>query len=533
MNCLQDSGPNADRLDSWKGIASYLGRQIRTVQLWEKREGLPVHRHVHKARGTVYAFLCELDSWKSSRQVCIPQRQSRIAIMVAPFDSLMPEHADASFAEGLFEDLVTEFGRVEPERVVVTARPSKISAMPTRAELQQMFRSCEADYILIGSLRRSRGFFHVCAQLIRSSDLRYVWADRFDEQDTEVFRAQTRLASHIIRSLMRMLLLRSGTPSSAGSAFEAYLRGRHCWNKRTPKDLKQAVSFFERALSINPNCALAYAGLADSYNILGIYGEIEPIEAGARAKAAAAQALKIDECLAEAHASLATARFVFDWDWAAARESYNRAIEVDPSYAPAHQWYGNFLLAQECYPQAISEYQCARQLDPLSLVINTWFSRALHCAAKYDDAIEQCQRTLELDINFGWAYAFLALAYEQKGAFADAISTYHKALALCEGNTSLRAMLAHTYAVAGMRDQARQILRELESSLGRSHFSSTDIALVYSGLGERRMALDWLEQAYEEHSPWMVQLKAEPRFSRLRSDPRFQRLLSRITPSVH
>ena len=177
------------------------------------------------------------------------------------------------------------------------------------------------------------------------------------------------------------------------------------------------MSFFERALSINPNCALAYAGLADSYNILGIYGEIEPIEAGARAKAAAAQALKIDECLAEAHASLATARFVFDWDWAAARESYNRAIEVDPSYAPAHQWYGNFLLAQECYPQAISEYQCARQLDPLSLVINTWFSRALHCAAKYDDAIEQCQRTLELDTNFGWAYAFLALGYRAEGGF--------------------------------------------------------------------------------------------------------------------
>jgi TolB-like protein/cytochrome c-type biogenesis protein CcmH/NrfG len=533
MDSIQGIKGIGDRLECWKEIASYFGRDVRTVQLWEKTEGLPVYRHMHGVRGTVHALVSELDSWRISRQSCSSQERRCINLVVVPFEDLMPMDADSFFIQGMTEDLVTNLGRLQPERVVMIARPSKISPTSTRGELQQMIRGCRADYILVGSVRRSCGRVRVCAQLIRSSDLSYVWADRFEEPDTEVVRAQTNLASHIARSLIRVLLLRISNPSSPGSALEAYLRGRYYWNKRTTKDVKRAVSHFEQAISINPNCSLAYVGLADSHNILGIYGEIEPVEAGSRAKCAAIRALEIDDCLPEAHASLAAALFVFDWDWAAARESFERAIQIDPAYPTAHHWYGNFLLASERYKDAISEYQCARQLDPLSLAINAWLGRTLQCAAKYDEAIQQCERTIELDPNFAWAHAFLALTYEQKRSFTEAISTYHKALALSEGSMAVKAMLGHTYAVAGMEDKARQILHEMESSLGRSHFSSMDIALIYQGLGERHKALDWLERAYEKHSPWIVQLNAEPRFFSLRSEPRFQRLISRVAPHVH
>lgn len=401
----QDQATNlkADLLDSWKEIASYFGREIRTVQLWEKAEALPIHRHVHKARGTVHAFRSELDAWKTSRQSCISQARNCVALIVIPFENLMQKRMRNSFTEGLAEDLVTNLGRLQPERIVVMARTPRMPNLPTHRELQRLAKSCKADYILTGSVRHSKDRVRVCTQLIRTSDLTYVWADSFEEPEAEMITVQTNIASRITRSLVHILLLRTNFPApSAGSAFEAYLRGRYFWNKRTAKDLNRAVSYFEQAVSANPNCGLAYVGLSDSYNLLGFYGELSPEEAGSLAKSAAKRALQIDDGLAEAHASLAEAHFGFDWDWSAAEREFKRAIELDPAYPTAHHWYGNFLSALGRHHEAIAEVQHAHQLDPLSLVINVWLGVVLQHASKYEEAIRQYRRALESTQIFQW-----------------------------------------------------------------------------------------------------------------------------------
>jgi TolB-like protein/Flp pilus assembly protein TadD len=523
-----------DLLDSWKEIAAYFGRRIRTVQLWEKGEALPIHRHVHKARGTVHAFRSELESWKLSRQSCVSQPQNTMSIIVIPFETLMPKKLENTFTEGLAEDLITNLGRLQSERVLVIARPPRMANPPTHRQLQRLGKSCNADYILAGSVRCSKGKIRVCAQLIRSRDLTYVWTDSFDEPEAEMITVQSNIAAHITRSLVQVLLLRSNSPMPASnSAFEAYLRGRYYWNKRTARDLKRAVSYFEQAISANPQCSLAYAGLADSYNLLGFYGELAPQEAKSLAKSAATRALAIDDGLAEAHASLAEAHFGFDWDWTSAEHEFKRAIELNPAYPTAHHWYGNFLSTLGRHQEAIVEVQRAHQLDPLSLVINVWLGVVLQQASRYDEAIRQYKRTLELDSNFPMAHAYLALAYEQTKSFDEAIATYQKALFHSGGHVTIKAMLGHTYAVWGKKEQARQILNELEALSGRTHFCPTDVALIYNGLGERQNALNWLERAYDEHCPGMVSLKTEPRLSSLRAEPQFQRLVRRVRARVH
>ncbi len=534
MNRSQGTILKANLLDSWKEIAVYFGREVRTVQLWEKAESLPVHRHVHKVRGTVHAYRSELDAWKLSRQSCVSQIQNSIALIAIPFENLMPKRLRGSFTEGLAEDLVTNLGRLQPERIVVIARAPKMPNVPNHRELQRLAKRCKADYILTGSVRSSNDRVRVCAQLIRSSDLTYVWADNFEEPAADVISVQANIASRITRSLIQVLLLRTNfQTSSGGSAFEAYLRGRYFWNKRTAKDLTRAVSYFEQAVSANPNCGLAYVGLSDSYNLLGFYGEISPEEAGSLAKSAATQALRIDDGLAEAHASLAEAHFAFDWDWAVAERGFKRAIELDPAYPTAHHWYGNFLSLLGRHQEAIAEVQHAHQLDPLSLVINVWMGVVLLYASKYEEAIRQYRRALELDPNFPMAHAYLGLAYEQTRSFTEAIAAYQKALLLSGGHLTIKAMLGHTYAVSGMREQARQILNELESCSGRSHFCPTDVAVIYNGLGERQVALNWLERAFHEHCSGMVSLRIEPRLSSLRSEPRFQRLSRRMMEHAH
>jgi len=524
----------ADLLDSWKEVAAYFGRRVRTVQLWEKAEALPIHRHVHKARGTVHAFRSELESWKLSRESNASQNHNSIALLVIPFENLMSKRSGEAFTKGLAEDLITNVGRLRSERVVVIARPTRAANPSTHRDLRHLAKSCKADYILVGSVRRAKGRVRVCAQLIRSSDLTYMWAEGFDEPEADMMTVQTNVASQITRSLVQALLLRSNPPtSSTGSALEAYLRGRYYWNKRTAKDLRRAVSYFEQAVGANPHCSLAYSGLADSYNLLGFYGELSSEEASSLAKAAATRALEIDEGLAEAHASLAETRFGFDWDWATAEQGFKRAIELDPAYATAHHWYGNLLSSRGRHQEAIAEVRKAHQLDPLSLVINVWLGVVLYQASRHDEAIRQYERTLELDPNFPMAHAYLALTYEQMRSFSEAIARYKKALLLSGGHFTIKAMLGHTYAVCGLREQALQILNELESLSGRSHFCPTEVAVIYTGLGERRNALSWLERAYEEHCPGMASLKIEPRFSSLHSEPQFQRLVRRVRAQVH
>ena len=276
---------------------------------------------------------------------------------------------------------------------------------------------------------------------------------------------------------------------------------------------------------------LAYAGLADSYNLLGlyVYHGLPPKESYPRAKAAAVQALKIDDTLAEPHTSLAWAKFRFDWDWAGAEREFERAIELNPRYPTAHHWYAYYLSGMGRLDQARAAIQRAQELDPLSLIINATVAHVFYYAREYDRAIEQLRKTLEIDSNFGHAHRLLGEAYRKKAMFGEAIAEMQKAVALSGGSrVYYLAQLGNVYAVSGRRGEALRILDELMELSQQEYVSPTNFAIVCIGLGEKDQAFAWLEKAYEERSTFLTEFAVEPMFDSLRSDPRFQDLLRRM-----
>jgi len=297
---------------------------------------------------------------------------------------------------------------------------------------------------------------------------------------------------------------------------------------RTEEGLKKGIEYFQQAIEKDPGCALAYAGLADSYSVLGFWNFMAPKEAYPRERAAAFKALEMDETLAEAHTSLGDARFKYDWDWVGAEKEYKRAIELNPSYATAHHWYAGYLSAMGRHNEAIAEAKRAQELDPLSLMINATGGLVFFYARRYDEAIAQCRSTLELNSGFYPAHLFLGWAYEQEKLYADAISEYQKVIALEQGNPALAAHLARGYAAAGKRTEALNIISHLEELSKRRYVSPYAIAQTYAALGDPDQAFAWLEKAYEDRSNALQLLKVDPRVDRLRSDPRFQDLLRRM-----
>ncbi len=311
-------------------------------------------------------------------------------------------------------------------------------------------------------------------------------------------------------------------------AYQFYLRGRYHWNKRSVESVKKAVVYFNQATDVDPNYAPAYSGLADCYNTLNEYGAF-PIKVGfQRTKAAALKALELDDTLAEAHASLAFIRLNFDWDWVGAEQSFERAIQLNPNYATARQWYGVYLIAQGRFDAGIAETERALQLEPLVVNINSQLARALYFARRYDQSIEQCKRTLDLDPNFASAHIFLGQAYLQKGMRAEAIAALQQARTLSGDRPEAIAALGHAYAVSGRRSDAMEIVERLQSGPKRSDFSYR-LAMIHSGFGETALAIEMLEKAYEESDVMMaLRLKVDPVFDGLRSDPRFIDLLRRV-----
>jgi tetratricopeptide (TPR) repeat protein len=308
-------------------------------------------------------------------------------------------------------------------------------------------------------------------------------------------------------------------------AYEAYLKGRYFWNKRTADGLKKAIDYFNQAIEKDPNYAQAYTGLADSYALSGDweYGVLAPKEAFPRAKAAATKALELDNTLGEAHTSLAFSLDLFDWDWASAEREFRRAIELDPGYATAHHWYAWHLSEMGRNSEAIAEMRKAENLDPLSLIISADVAEILLVAHSYDQAIEQSRKTIDMDPNFAVAHYELGQALVQKHMYKEAIAELQKAIELSGGSTTCTSNLAFAYAASGRRKEAEKILSDLKN---RSKQNASEIALMYVGLNEKDEAMAWLEKAYEERFNPSILLR--PAFDPLRSDPRFQNLVRRI-----
>lgn len=530
-------GLNRHRLDSWKEIASYLRRGLRTVQRWETTEDLPVYRHLHEKLGSVYSYENELDAWWTHRGQHLhgvnEPAQNKILIAVLPFNNVSGDPEQEYFSSGLTEELIAKLGKLPAERVGVIARTSIMRYKGTTLPIAEIARELGVSHVLEGSVRQEGERVRVTARLIQASDQTHLWADTYEQQLTAVFAVQSELANKVASSLASELLVGHRAvsihpPTQDMAAYEAYLRGRYICGKRTKDSLKRGIQYFEEAIAREPRFALAYAGQADAYTLLAFYEDAPPQVVMPKAKAAALKALEIDDSLGEAHASLADIASWFDWDWSAGEKEYKRAIELNPSYATARHWYAAFLSANGQPAKALNELRRARELDPLSLVINCWIGIVLYFARQYSSAVEELWCTLDFDPSFALAHGYLGATFEQQEKFSEAAEELKTALTLSGGNPGFLTMLGHTYAVGGRQTEARDVLEEVHRKSEQGNIPSYGIAAIYVGLGENDCAFKWLDRCCEEHSIALGFINVDPRFDPVQTDSRFSRLLQRI-----
>jgi TolB-like protein/Tfp pilus assembly protein PilF len=456
-------------------------------------------------------------------------------LAVLPFENLNSDPEQEYFSDGLTEEMITQLGRLNPQRLGVIARTSVMRYKRSEKPVAQIGPELGVDYVLEGSVRRAGKRVRVTAQLIQVSDQTHLWAETLERNLKDILALQREVAERIARSLAVELLpgdsplaVRSSTGNS--EAYELYLRGRYHWNKRTEEGFAKAIDYFGRAIELDKAFAPAYAGLADAYNIFGLYGALPPQQAYGRAKEAAHKALEIDSRLAEAYCSRAFATLQYDWDWKSAEKSYQRALELNPNYATAHHWHGLGLMETAQFERAQSAMERALRLDPLSVVINSHLGWLFYFSRQFDQAIAQLQRTLDLEPEYPLALYFLGMAYEQRGVLEPAIDSLRKATERSGRHPGGLSALVHALASAGKRGEALRVLEELHSLASQRHVSPYFVAFAHAGLGNRQEAINWLEKACAERSGWMLHLAIEPAFDSLRGQPDFQALMLRTNP---
>ena len=452
------------------------------------------------------------------------------SIAVLPFRPLAAGARDEYLELGMADALITKLSRLRQ----VTVRPTRavLKYAEREHDVLTLGRELKVDAVLDGSIQRAGEQVRVTAQLVDARDGKPLWADTFDEKFTNIFGLQDRVAAQVARALTPDLtgeeqhsLAKHYTDSP--EAFQAYVKGRYFWNKRTPDSLKKAVEYFEQATAADPNYALAYAGLADAYALLSTYDVLPTKEVYPKVKAAATKALELDEALAEAHTSLAPVK-QYEWDWAGEERALRRAIELNPNYATAHHWLSNFLLDMGRFDEAISEIKRAQEIDPLSLPINTDVGATYLFARRYDEALAHLEKALELDPNYAWAHHSIGYTYFLQGRDAEAVAKFLHAMELSgEGREKIAALRA-AFRRGGMSGYWRKQLALAKEQLRRGKTVTTWIAELYGYLGEREQALSWLERAYEERDDGLCSLKIWPSWDGLRSDPRFLSILRRV-----
>lgn len=453
------------------------------------------------------------------------------SVAVLPLESLSGDPSQDYFADGMTDELITDLGQIRALRVI--SRTSVMSYKKARKPLPQIGRELGVDAVVEGTVLRSGDEVRITAQLIRAATDQHLWAQSYVGNMRDALGLQTKVA-HSIAEQIRISLTPDEeaalTKSKAVNpeAYEAYLKGRYFWNKRTGEGLQRAVEYFNQALAKDPNYAKAYAGLADSYALLGNsdFAILSRQEAYPKAKAAAVRALELDNSLGEAHTSLAFCLGLFEWNWDGAEKEFQKAIALNPGYATAHQWYGMQLSALGRSNQAIAEMRRAESLDPLSLVIGAGVADVLFAARRYDESIEQSRKVIEMDPNFPIAHFELGQALAQKKLYGPAIGELKKARELSGGDATCTAVLASAYSESGRRNEAIELLNELKHSANHQSSYSAHQALVHTSLGEKSEALSCLRRAYEERFDVLV--LRSPAFDGLRADPQFRNLVHRI-----
>jgi TolB-like protein len=526
------SAAAADRLDSWKEIATYLKRDVRTLHRWEREEGLPVHRHMHKRRGTVHAFQSELDAWRSSRgsgAVGSPARRRVLAVL--PFANLSGDPGQEYFSDGFTEEMLAQLGRLHPDHLGVIGRTSVMRYKRTSKGVDRIGRELGVDYVLEGSVRRAAERVRITAQLIRVSDQCHIWAECYERDVDDVLLVQRQIACAIAEQV-HVAVTHPATPTALrrqinAEAHEAYLKGRFHWYKLSREHLDMAFDYFQLALKKDPNYARAHAGIAYVWLSRADCGLEPPRHALPKAKTAIMKALQLDDSDAEVHEILAAVVLHSDWDWAAAEREYQRAIELDPNRADAHLMYADLLVSTGRPREALVETMRAMKLDPLNFLIRCFRGWHLVYMRRYDEAIAQLRETLRTEPAYPAAHLGLWGAFYQKGMYDDAVAEARTFFELL-GEGQLAEVLRCGYADVGYAATMRAAADTLTERSGHTHVPAVRIARLYAHAGDVERTLDWLETAYAAREASLVHLRVAWDWDNLRVQPRFQDLVRRM-----
>ena len=464
--------------------------------------------------GIVEANICKIES-----------------VAVLPLENLSRDPEQEYFAEGLTEALITTLAKIGELRVA--SRTSAMQYKGARQPLRQIAQELGVDAIVEGTVLRDGERVRITAQLIDAQQESHLWAESYNRDLRDVLTLQAEIAEAIAREVQIKIVPQERTRLAQvhpvdSQAYEAYLKGRYYWNRRSGKGVGKAVQFFQQAIVKDPTYAAAYSGLADCLVLLGSWGAVAPADGAGRAKTLALKALALDSSLAEAHTSLAWATAWYDFDFATAEREFERSLELDPRYATGHEFFGWVLAMTGRFEEGYTEIKRAIRLDPLSSPIRFAMGCAYWSAHRFDEAIAALEKAVELDSESALAHAFLGYISMYTSRYERGIEEMQVGIQLTQGASAVVGSLGEVYAAAGKRDEAQRTLERLHQLSTQQYVSSYPVARIYMALGEKEEAFRWLETAYAEHSAMMMLVKVDPRFSELHADPRFQDILRRM-----
>ena len=576
-----------DRLNSWKEIALYLNRDVRTVRRWEKNQGLPVRRHQHQKAASVYAYRSEIDAWWKGEQkrLAVPtdaltqtlpetisaagdatsSRRSiwaagafallllavflyfltrnvpskiatppgQLMLAVLPFQNLTGEPAQDFISDGLTEEMITQASGLQHDRLGVIARTSSMAYKDTNKPVSQIGKELEVDYVLEGSVRHSGDRIRITAQLIQVRNQSHLWAQDYDSDKSDILKLQSETAQAIAQQIHLLLLAPQAADHLTNQqpvdlrAHELYVRGRHYLEQRSRDSLPQSIDLFKQAIAKDPKYAAAYAGLADAYNLISFYGLDPSLNSVSQARIAADKAEQLDDTLAAAHAAEAYTEFMWQGNWAAAEKEFQRALQLDDNYVPAHQWYALYLAARGRMDESVNQMQYAKRLDPLSPSVHAGLAYTYYFARNYGQAIESARTALQLNPNSIPAHAVMGWALVEQKDFSKAIPELQTAVKLSGNVPVYVSALIRAYALSGNTREAQTMLTQANKTQLQPRGSGTAFAAANLALGDTDRALRWLE----ETAPGDIQanwLRVDPAFDSLRQNPRFVAVVNRI-----
>jgi TolB-like protein/Tfp pilus assembly protein PilF len=478
-----------------------------------------------------YRFISAVGFHDSQTLLGEPSSPKIQSLVVLPLENLSKDPEEEYFTDGMTDQLITNLAQIGALRVI--SRTSAMRYKGTKKSLPEIARELHVDAVVEGAVMWVGGRVRISAQLIEAPTDHHLWAASYERDLRDVLSMQEEVTRAIVSEIRVKLTAQeqarlASTRLIDPDAYRLYLKGRYYFYKLKPEAMQKAIEYFQQALEKDPAYALAYAGLADTYNALAFFTVFPPREVVPKAKAAAVKALEIDANLAEAHVSLGWAGFTYDLDWPAAGKHFERAVVLNPAYPLAHSYYSLYLGALGRSEEGLTEAKRALDLDPVSPAILHYVVVQLYLARRFDEAIEQCRKTLEFDPSFTPAHRVLAEVYAAKGMYLETLAAYEKYATLSGGSPGSTAFVGYALALSGQRSQAFRVLDQLGATSKQRYVPALSFAVVYVGLGENEQAFLWLEKAYVERTNSLAYLKVDATWDPLRSDPRFADLVRRI-----